>query len=236
MPPNAPTDVVDSPAHTFELAFHYPYPFEAVNRIAAIQKCSKPVYESCEVTHATSDGVDIVTYRAAVPWWLLPEHFDWEDRIMIDSAARKRTETGKNLSLPETYNITEVSTWSADAAGTGTDYLKLSWHIRSTNAAHNDFLHTHANTDAALQQISGMVRSMSLQTREAELQLVREYVESNAAATASAVEVDVESSQTCSTQDVSGAYSSSSEAPIASVSGSTSIMVTDEVRELTIAS
>jgi hypothetical protein len=195
--------------------------------------------------------------------WLLPEHFDWEDRIIIDSAARKRTETGKNLSLPETYNITEVSTWSADAAGTGTDYLKLvnasvsylpgeltfststvasiecqtqSWHIRSTNAAHHDFLHTHANTDAALQQISGMVRSMSLQTREAELQLVREYVESNAAATASAVEVDVESSQTCSTQDVSGAYSSSSEAPIASVSGSTSIMVTDEVRELTIAS
>jgi hypothetical protein len=196
--------------------------------------------------------------------WLLPEHFDWEDRITIDSAARKRTETGKNLSMPETYNITEVSTWSADAAGTGTDYLKLvhasvsylpgeltfstsivtsiecqtqSWHIRSTNAAHDDFS-THANTDAALQQISGMVRSMSLQTREAELQLVREYVESNAEASASAAAeyIDAESSQICSTQDVSGAHSSSSEAPIASVSESTSIMVTDEVRELTIAS
>jgi hypothetical protein len=70
MSPNAPIDVSDPPAHIFELAFHYPFPFEAVNHIAAIQKRSKPVYESCEVTHATVDDVDIVTYRAAVPWYL----------------------------------------------------------------------------------------------------------------------------------------------------------------------
>jgi hypothetical protein len=70
MPPNAPDDVVNPPAHTFELSFHYPFPFEAVNHVAAVQKRSKPVYESCEVTHETADGVDIVTYRAAVPWYL----------------------------------------------------------------------------------------------------------------------------------------------------------------------
>lgn len=27
--------------------------------------------------------------------------------------------------MPETYNIREVSTWSADADGTGTNYLKI---------------------------------------------------------------------------------------------------------------
>jgi hypothetical protein len=189
--------------------------------------------------------------------WLLPEYFDWEDRITINSEARKRTETGKNLSMPETYNITEVSTWSADAAGTGTDYLKLvnasvsylpGKKVCSIGLLYRlnvklidgifapltliTFLHTLANTDAALQQISGMVRSMSLQTREAELQLVKEYVESNTEAAAAVEVVDAESCHTCSTQDESGVRSSI-EARIASESESTSIMVTDEVRALT---
>ena len=61
------------------------------------------------------------------------------------------------------------------------------------------------------------------------------YSNSEAATAAAAAVDDEESSQTCSTQDVNE-LRSSSEAPIASVSRSTSIMVTDEVRELTIAS
>lgn len=167
----APNDAMaeDSTAQTaqHELRFYFPHKWPVVQAFAAQQKLAPPVYDGCKMTVSTdASGQQSILYDVAVPWylrWLLPEKFEWEDTVEVNVAEQKRTEIGRSLTMPETYKVHEVSTWSASADGVGTDYLK-------TVELDVSYL-----PDVALQQIASLVRRMSLQTRQRELAAIEAF-------------------------------------------------------------
>ncbi|KAG5176436.1 hypothetical protein JKP88DRAFT_261517 [Tribonema minus] len=159
-------------APCMEMSFYFPFPWEVVSMFVDNRKRNeKPEYQACQMTYseATSAGEAVALYTVTVPWllrWFLPEAFIWEDTIVVDQLTRSRTEFGRNLSLPESFKVQEVSVWRASADGSGTEYQK-------TVHAEVAFL-----PDAALAQIVKLVKHFSLKTRHAELAAIQAYYDS----------------------------------------------------------